>query len=157
MVKSSCWSPRYDILAVFKSQVVEILINFIAVYNSLYTSSPTLCVSILSHTFVFMYCSPPPPALCASVLPPRLSVSPYTLSLLRISLYFFPLICVSWFQALLQCLETLGGRGFTNFTHSLLQLECVNSVRNVLNIPSGFRHVIDNQECVASLTKGTRT
>ncbi|XP_014670169.1 PREDICTED: inverted formin-2-like isoform X2 [Priapulus caudatus] len=60
-------------------------------------------------------------------------------------------------EALFGCLEALSGCGFTDFTHSLLQLECVNSVRHVLDIPSGFRHVVGSQLCIDCLAKSLDT
>jgi hypothetical protein len=57
-------------------------------------------------------------------------------------------------NALLDALESLGGRDFTNFGDTVLQLDCLGCIRAALNFTEGMNYLLSQEDLVRKLVIG---
>ena len=60
-------------------------------------------------------------------------------------------------QTLLESLEKFNGKGFTNFSDAVLQLDCISCIKSVMNTKAGMKYFVDQEDYVNQLSFGEFT
>ena len=105
-------------------------------YNSIAKSNPERCVRLSRNPSVHVYY-----AL-------RMKLEQCTIPWLN---GFLELGGVS---TLLDSLEKFNGKGFTNFSDAVLQLDCISCIRSVLNTKPGIKYFVEQEDYTAKLACG---